>query len=122
MKDFILYIVAIVLFVLVSIVGIPYTALYYLQHENEKKRSYFYMLAFGIDVYSNISMGELFELAFAKKRGITSFGRATSISACIGELIVTNNFKQQKQWFTLLLDFVFNEKNHCINAYYSEIR
>lgn len=79
------------------------------------------MLAFGIDVLANISMGEFFEMIFAKKRGLTSFGKPTSISACIGELMITGNFNAKKQWFPKLLDFVFNEPNHCINAYYSEL-
>jgi hypothetical protein len=79
------------------------------------------MKAFAIDVKANVNMGEFFEAFFAKKRGLTSFGKATSISACIGELIVLGNFNEKYEWFNSLLDFIFKERNHCINAYIKEI-
>jgi hypothetical protein len=106
---------------LISIVGIPYTAIYYIRHERNKKRTYWYMRAFIIDVKANVTMGEFFECFFAQQRGLTSFGRPVSISACIGELIVYENFKKKYEWFSKFLDFLFNEPNHCVNAYYSEI-
>lgn len=121
MKDFIILIVAIFLFCCISIIGIPYTAIYYINNEKYKNRTYGYMLAFGIDIFGNISMGEFFEFFFAKKRGLTSFGKPTSISACIGELIVYNHFNEKYNWFINFLDNVFKEPNHCINAYMSEI-
>jgi len=80
------------------------------------------MKAFVIDVKANVTMGEFFEYFFSKQRGLTSFGRPVSISACIGELLVFENFNKKFEWFNKLLDFLFNEPNHCINAYYSEIK
>ncbi len=122
MKDVILYIVSKVLYVFISLVGKPYTYWYYIKNEKEKRRSLWYMKAFITDVRANVEMGEFFEALFAKKRGMTSFGRPVSISACIGELIVYGNFNEKYTWFVAYLDKRFKETNHCINAYYSEIR
>lgn len=80
------------------------------------------MKAFITDVKANVEMGEFFEYFFANERGLTSFGRPVSISACIGELIVCGNFNEKYNWFVDYLDKIFREPNHCINAYYSEIR
>lgn len=121
MKDFFLYIIAKFLYALIAILGVPYTFIYYIRHEKEKKRSYWYMKAFAIDVKANVNMGEFFESILCKKRGLTSFGKPTSLSACIGESIVLNNFNEKYNWFNKVLDFVFKEPNHCINAYISEI-
>ena len=110
MKDFILLIVAVILFLFLGLVGFVYTAIYYVRNEKEKDRSYCFRLAFGIDCFACISMGEL-----------TCFGTITSISACIGESIVLSNFNLKYEWFNKLLDFLFQEKNHCVNAYIKEI-
>jgi len=121
-KDFKLYLIAKLLYVLVSLIGKPYTYIWYLRHEKEKKRTLWYMKAFITDVKANVGMGEFFEYFFANERGLTSFGRPVSISACIGELIVCGNFNEKYNWFVDYLDKMFKEPNHCINAYYSEIR
>lgn len=41
---------------------------------------------------------------------------------CFGGLIVYDNFNEKYNWFVDYLDKRFKEPNHCINAYYSEIR
>lgn len=121
MKDFVLLIVAIILFLFLGLVGFVYTAIYYVRNEKEKDRSYCFRLAFGIDCFACIAMGEFVESFVCKERGLTSFGTNTSISACIGESIVLGNFNLKYEWFSKLLDFLFQEKNHCVNAYIKEI-
>lgn len=122
MKDFFLYIIAKVLYIVISPIGKLYTYWWYIRNEKDKKRTLWYMKAFITDVKANVEMGEFFEYFFAKERGLTSFGRPVSISACIGELIVYGNFNKKYDWFEKYLDKKFKEPNHCINAYYSEIR
>jgi ABC-type sugar transport system permease subunit len=121
MKDLLLLIVAIILFLLLVVVGFAYTAWYYLTNEKEKKGSFCFRIAFGIDVFACIVCGEFVESFVCIKRGLTSFGNNVTISACVGESIVQENFKSKYEWFNRLLDFVFSEKNHCINAYIKEI-
>lgn len=121
MKDLLLLIVAIFLFLLLGLIGFLYTAWYYLTNEKEKKGSFCFRIAFGIDVFSCIVCGEFVESFVCIKRGLTSFGTNVSISACIGESIVQDNFKTEYEWFNKLLDFLFSEKNHCTNAYRKEI-
>jgi len=117
MKDLLILIVAIVLFLLLGVVGFLYTCIYYLFKEKEKEGSFCFRLSFGLDVFACIACGEFVESFVCIKRGLTSFGTNVSISACIGESIAQGNFKRKYEWFSVLLDFVFNEKSHCINAY-----
>ena len=67
MKDILLYIIAKVLYVIISPIGKSYTYWWLLRKEKEKKRTLWYMKAFITDVKANIEMGEFFELFFAKK-------------------------------------------------------
>ena len=121
MKDLLILIVAIVLFLFLGFGGFVYSATYYLFHEKNKQGSYCFRIAFGIDCFANIVGGEFIEALVSTERGLTSFGTNVSISACIGESIAENRFKAKYQWFSKLLDFVFNEKDHCINSYRKEI-
>jgi len=121
MKDLMLLIVAIFLFLFIGLAGFVYTAWYYLANEKEKGSSFCFKLAFGIDVFACIACGEFVESFVCIKRGLTSFGTNVSISACVGESIVKENFNPKYEWFVKLLDFIFSEKNHCINSYRKEI-
>jgi hypothetical protein len=117
MKHLILFILAVLLFILIAPIGIAYTAFYYIWHEKERNRPYLYRCAFVIDICANVMFGELFETIFAKKRKFTLFGEYITISASIGQLIHVNNIKNIGIKFSKLLDKIFNEQNHCINAY-----
>lgn len=121
MKNVLLLIVAILLFIIVAPFGIAYTAVYYIRHEKNKQYSYSYRIAFAIDVLANCMFGELFELMFAKKRLIGYFGRSTSISASIGHLEYIGNLNSFGKWFSKTLDFCFMQNRHCFQAFESEI-
>ena len=121
MKTFILLVIAIVIFILISPIGIIYTSIYYIWKEVDKGYTYSYRCAFAIDVLANCLFGELFELFLCKGRGKTLFGTSTSISASAGELIITGRFHHNRIWFVKMLDKAFSEKDHCLNAYKKEI-
>lgn len=117
MKDLLLLIVAIVLFLLLGAVAYVYTCIYYLFNEKDKQRTQAFKTAYAIDVFANMTMGEFFELFFSVNRGVTLFGDKYSLSCAIGHEMTTKNFKEKYRWFSMFLDFVFNEKDHCVNAY-----
>lgn len=121
MKNLILLIVAVILFVMLCPIGLSYTIVYYIFNEKNKGYNYLYRCAFSIDVLGNCLFGELFEFLFAVKRGKTYFGSLTSVSSAIGELIFQKNINRFGKWFSKVLDFTFREKNHCMNAYIKEI-
>ena len=66
MKDVFLYVIAKILYIIISPIGKVYTYLYYIKKEKEKRHSIWYMKAFITDVKANVEMGEFFEYFFAK--------------------------------------------------------
>jgi len=103
---------------LIAPIGMTYTACYYIWYEKERNRPYLYRCAFVIDISANVMFGELFEAIMAKQRKFNLFGEYTTISASIGQLIHVNNINNIGIKFSKLLDKIFNEENHCINAYF----
>lgn len=115
----ILFIVAVVLFVIIVPIFALYTFIYYLFKESQNSSKYFYRIAYTIDVLANVMGGEMFEYIFCIKRTADSlFCKSNvSISEAIGNEIYRNNYNQKYNWFSKLLDKVFFEHNHCLNAY-----
>jgi len=74
MKDLLILIVAILLFLFLGFGGFVYSATYYLFHEKNKQGSYCFRIAFGIDCFANIVGGEFIEALVSTERGLTSFG------------------------------------------------
>lgn len=78
-----------------------------------------YRVSYTIDVLANVLGGEFFEAILAKKRRSNSYwGKPNrSISEAIGEEMYNSNFNNKFDWFNNLLDKVFKEKDHSLNAY-----
>jgi hypothetical protein len=61
--------------------------------------------------------GEWLEHLLTKRRN-TLFGkRNITISQSVGELLIEGDYKPLAVTFCKVLDWAFNEPNHCINAY-----
>jgi len=92
MKDLLILIVAILLFLFLGFGGFVYSATYYLFHEKNKQGSYCFRIAFGIDCFANIVGGEFIEALVSTERGLTSFGTNVSISACSSNSTCRSNY------------------------------
>lgn len=119
----ILFIVAVVLFIIIVPLFALYTFIYYLFKESPNSSKYFYRVAYTIDVLANVMGGEAFEAILCIKRTEDSLfcKPNTSISEAIGKEIFRSNYKPKYNWFSKLLDKVFFEHNHCLNAYLKNI-
>jgi len=119
MLNFLLLIIAIVLFVLIVPCASIYTWVYYQFKEKENRKRYYYRIAYTIDVLANVMGGELFEKVLCKARKVDSlFGKTNySISEAVGKEIFESNFNYKHEWFLTMLNKAFNEENHCLEAY-----
>lgn len=77
----------------------------------------FYYLAYVLDLLWNVFGGEMFEDWFTPNEK-TMFGVAgVTVSAAIGHQILHGKLTKFGQWFSGVLDFFFNEEDHCVNAW-----
>ena len=120
MTNFLLLVIAWFAFFLFSIVGIPYSIIYYSRKEKESG-SYSRRYAIGVDKMCNAAFGEMLEAMFAKRRGVTYFGKSCTVSAAIGGIIVTNNINKFGMFVSGVLDKLDSKGNHCFRAYSEEI-
>jgi hypothetical protein len=123
MLNFLLLIIAIVLFVIVVPCASIYTWFYYQFKEKENRKRYYYRIAYTIDVLANVMGGEVFEKVLCKQRkSDTLFCKPNySISEAVGKEIFESNFDYKHEWFLNILNKAFNEKNHCLEAYLNRI-
>jgi len=119
--NLVLLIIAWIGFWMFSIIGIPYSAIYYLSKERKKPIPYARRYAIGVDMMCNAAFGELLELMFSEKRGITFFGTNVTVSAALGHLIETNNVNKFGLSVSSILDKLDSIGSHCLNAYKEEI-
>lgn len=119
MINFVLLMIAWFGFLLFSIVGIPYSALYYIRRK--EPISYSKRYAIGVDKMCNAAFGELLEAMFAKRRGVTYFGDSCTVSAAIGGLIAKNNINNFGIFVSGILSKLDGNSEHCLDSYRKEI-
>ena len=75
-------------------------------------------VAIALDILWNVAAGEMLEDIFSKG-GHTTFGSPhITVSGSIGKLKLDDNLTKFGLWFDEVLSFVFNEKEHGVNAYH----
>ena len=118
MKGFIVFIVACVLGVILLPISFIYSFIVYLF---QNKLYYFFLNnAITIDILGNVN-GELIERIVTKERD-TLFGlHGVTISASLGDLELRNKLNKKGMLLSKMLNFAFNQKQHCIDAYYNLI-
>jgi len=121
MVNLFLWIVAWVAFFFVACVGIPYSAIWYVNHEKEKPMPYSRRNAIAVDKMCNAAFGEFVEMLIAKERRVTYFGTDVTISASIGHLIATDNANKRAIRLSEWLNKRDKKGNHCLRAYQEEI-
>ena len=78
-------------------------------------------LAVTLDLIWNASSGEFIEDMVTDEEK-TLFGKGeVTVSAAIGRQETYLRLNKKGKWFSRLLDVAFNEKEHCKNAYKSEV-
>jgi hypothetical protein len=78
-----------------------------------------FFIALSIDYFGNAFCGELLKFAILKdktKWNLFGDGKIT-ISAAIGQAIFAENITNTGLNISFILDILFNEENHCLNAY-----
>lgn len=76
----------------------------------------FYRIAYGLDMGWNVN-GEILEDFFTHKED-TNFGEKNiTVSATIGKLEIDDDLNKTGKWFSKILNFFFNQKQHAIDAW-----
>jgi len=124
---------AIILFTVVTPIGVVFNVLYSFYRRNIKGffnywKSIFYQVwivsynliffvAISIDYFGNAFCGELIKL-FVTKNKHTLFGRGeVTLSAAIGQAEFAESLTPFGIWLSKSLDVAFNEEGHCLIAY-----
>lgn len=112
MKGFVAFVCAIVL----GIIWLPISFIYsmFVYHFSS---NFFLNNAITIDILGNVN-GELLERLVTKEKN-TLFGkRGVTISASLGELEYIGKLNKRGLFLSKLLDLCFNQKHHCLSAYF----
>ncbi len=139
MKDFKLFIIALLLGILVIPIGFMYTILKYLYKPisgfiiylfyilkqlikivefvfTKTEYSFFLKLSIVVDMLGNVTSGEMFEDIITSKENTLFSNGDYTISAATGKLEIDEQLNAKGIWFTNALSKVFG-KNHSIKAY-----
>jgi len=78
-----------------------------------------FTVALCIDFFGNAFCGHLIKhFVLINKELFNLFGNGSiTLSAAIGQAIVVDNISKFGLWLSKSLDKLFNEENHCLNAY-----
>ena len=78
-----------------------------------------FTVALCIDFFGNAFCGHLIKRFVLKTQNVPNlFGNGSiTLSAAIGQAIFTDNISKFGLWISKSLDILFNEENHCLNAY-----
>jgi hypothetical protein len=119
MKGFIAFIVAVILGLILLPISFIYSFLVYLF---QNKLYYFFLNnAITIDILGNVN-GELIERLVTKERNTLFGSQGVTISASLGDLELRNKLNKKGLFLSKILNFAFNQKQHCIDAYYNLIK
>ncbi len=118
MKGFIAFICAVILGCLLLPISFLYSFFVYLF---QNKLHYFFLNnAITIDILGNVN-GELIE-RFVTKEKRTLFGeQGVTISASLGDLELRGKLNKKGLFLSKMLNFAFNQKQHCVDAFYNLI-
>lgn len=118
MKEFILFILAILLVLLVSPFAIICTiVMLFIRDSREKYNNLsdlFFAMAYSIDMFGNILCSQLFNITLIKHNGYKFGERRETISSVLGKNILTNTLTRTGKVLSNILDFI--DTNHCINS------
>lgn len=113
MKGFIAFIVAFILGWILLPISFIYSMLVNIRNLNQ----FFLNNAITLDILGNVN-GELIE-RFVTKEKNTLFGtRGVTISASLGQLEYLKKLNKKGLFLSKLLDLCFNQKHHCLSAYF----
>jgi hypothetical protein len=115
MKGFIAFGCAFVLGCLLLPISFIYSMLV-----NRFSSKFFLNNAITLDILGNVN-GELIE-RFVTKEKNTMFGQqGVTISASLGDLEIRGKLNKKGLFLSKMLNFAFNQKQHCIDAFYNLI-
>lgn len=115
MKGFIAFICAFVLGWILLPISFIYSMLV-----NRFSGNFFLNNAITLDILGNVN-GELIE-RFVTKEKNTMFGmQGVTISASLGDLEIRGKLNKKGLFLSKILNFAFNQKQHCIDAFYNLI-
>jgi hypothetical protein len=118
MRAFITFVLAILLGAILLPVSFIYSLFVY--RKERTLTSFFYSNAITIDILGNVN-GELIERFVTKERN-TLFGQqGVTISASLGDLEIRGKLNKKGLFLSKILNFAFNQKQHCIDAFYNLI-
>lgn len=82
-----------------------------------QKVDFFFKIAYSLDLIWNVTAGEFLEDCLTNNEQ-TKFGQGNiTVSASTGKEVESGDIAKRGRWFVSWLDRIFNEKDHCLNAW-----